>query len=159
MFRVGFGYDAHRLVEGRALVLGGVHVPHPSGLLGHSDADVLVHALMDALLGALCKGDIGQHFPDTDPAYKNAESLLLLERVMAWVREAGYRVGQVDSTVVAEKPSLAPHIAAMREKLSAVLGVLPDRVSIKAKTSEKMGFCGREEGIEAFAIVSLVRSE
>lgn len=159
MFRVGFGYDAHRLVEGRALVLGGVHVPHPSGLLGHSDADVLVHALTDALLGALCKGDIGQHFPDTDPAYKNAESLVLLERVMAWVREARYRVGQVDSTVVAEKPSLAPHIAAMREKLSAVLGVLPDRVSIKAKTSEKMGFCGREEGIEAFAIVSLVRSE
>ena len=159
MFRVGFGYDAHRLVEGRALVLGGVRVPHPSGLLGYSDADVLTHALMDALLGALCKGDIGQHFPETDPAYKNADSLKLLEEVMALVKEEGYQVGQVDSTIVAEKPRLAPHIAAMREKLSGILGVLPNRVSIKAKTSEKMGFCGREEGIEAFAIVSLLRSE
>jgi 2-C-methyl-D-erythritol 2,4-cyclodiphosphate synthase len=159
LFRVGFGYDAHRLVEGRPLVLGGVLVPHPSGLLGHSDADVLTHALMDALLGALCKGDIGQHFPDTDPAYKDANSLVLLEKVMAWVREEGYRVGQVDSTIVAEKPRLSPHIAAMREKLCGILGVLPNQVSIKAKTSEKMGFCGREEGMEAFAVVSLLRSE
>jgi 2-C-methyl-D-erythritol 2,4-cyclodiphosphate synthase len=114
---------------------------------------------MDALLGALCKGDIGQHFPDTDPAYKDANSLVLLEKVMAWVREEGYRVGQVDSTIVAEKPRLSPHIAAMREKLCGILGVLPNQVSIKAKTSEKMGFCGREEGMEAFAVVSLLRSE
>jgi 2-C-methyl-D-erythritol 2,4-cyclodiphosphate synthase len=159
LVRVGFGYDAHRLVEGRALVLGGVLVPHSCGLLGHSDADVLTHALIDALLGALCKGDIGQHFPDTDPAYENANSLMLLEKVMAWVREEGYRVGQVDSTVVAERPRLAPHIAAMRQKLSGILGVLSDRVSVKAKTSEKMGFCGREEGMEAYAVVSLIRQE
>lgn len=158
MFRVGFGYDAHRLVQGRALILGGVQVPHPSGLLGHSDADVLTHALMDALLGALCKGDIGRHFPDTDPRYRAANSLVLLESVMGWVKEEGYRVGQVDSTVVAEKPRLAPYVPAMRERLSEILGVRPDQVSIKAKTSESMGFCGREEGMEAFVIVSLVQA-
>jgi 2-C-methyl-D-erythritol 2,4-cyclodiphosphate synthase len=112
---------------------------------------------MDALLGALGKGDIGRHFPDTDPAYKNASSLVLLERVMAWVKEEGYRVGQVDSTIVAEKPRLAEHIPAMREKLSEILGVPPGEVSIKAKTSEKMGFCGREEGMEAFAVASLMK--
>ena len=134
-------------------------MPHACGLLGHSDADVLTHALIDALLGALCKGDIGQHFPDTDPAYKNANSLELLEKVMVWVKEEGYRVGQVDSTIVAEKPRLGPHIGAMRDKLCATLGVLPNRVSIKAKTSERMGFCGREEGMEAFAVVSLLKRE
>jgi 2-C-methyl-D-erythritol 2,4-cyclodiphosphate synthase len=159
LFRVGFGYDAHRLIEGRALVLGGVPVPYPLGLQGHSDADVLTHAVIDALLGALCRGDIGQHFPDTDPAYKNADSLMILEEVMLWVNEEGYKVNQVDSTVVAEKPRLAPHIAAMKERLSSVLEVSPGRVSVKAKTSEKMGFCGREEGIEAFAIVSLIREK
>ena len=159
LFRVGFGYDAHRLVEGRPLVLGGVAVPHSRGLLGHSDADVLTHAVIDALLGALCKGDIGQHFPDTDEAYKNVSSLVLLEKVMTWVREEGYRVGQVDSTIVAEKPRLGQHIGAMRDKLCATLGVLPDQVSIKAKTTEKMGFCGREEGMEAFAVISLLRRE
>jgi 2-C-methyl-D-erythritol 2,4-cyclodiphosphate synthase len=156
LFRVGFGYDAHRLVKGRALVLGGVRVPHSHGLLGHSDADVLTHAVIDAILGALCRGDIGQHFPDTDPAYKDADSLSLLRNVMGWVKEDGYSLNNVDSTLVAEKPRLAPHVAAMREKLSTILGVLPRQVSIKAKTSEKMGFCGREEGIEAFAIVSLI---
>ena len=156
MFRVGFGYDAHRLTEGRILVLGGIRVPHPLGLQGHSDADVLTHAVIDALLGAVCRGDIGLHFPDTDPAYKNADSLRLLAEVMGWVKEEGYRVNQLDATVVAEKPRLAPHIAAMKEKLSTVLEVLPSQVSIKAKTSEKMGFCGREEGMEAFAVVSLV---
>jgi 2-C-methyl-D-erythritol 2,4-cyclodiphosphate synthase len=156
LFRVGFGYDAHRLVKGRALVLGGVRVPHSHGLLGHSDADVLTHAVIDAILGALCRGDIGQHFPDTDPAYKDADSLSLLRNVMDWVKEDGYSLNNVDSTLVAEKPRLAPHVAAMREKLSTILGVLPRQVSIKAKTSEKMGFCGREEGIEAFAIVSLI---
>ena len=156
MFRVGFGYDAHRLTEGRILVLGGIRVPHPLGLQGHSDADVLTHAVIDALLGAVCRGDIGLHFPDTDPAYKNADSLRLLAEVMGWVKEEGYRVNQLDATVVAEKPRLAPHIAAMKEKLSTVMEVLPSQVSIKAKTSEKMGFCGREEGMEAFAVVSLV---
>lgn len=156
MFRVGFGYDAHRLAAGRALILGGVHVPYALGLQGHSDADVLTHAVIDALLGALCRGDIGRHFPDTDPAYKNADSLLLLSKVMLWVKEEGYRVNQLDATVVAERPRLAPHIEPMQEKLSAVLEVLPGLVNVKAKTSEKMGFCGREEGIEAFAIVSLI---
>lgn len=156
MFRVGFGYDAHRLTKGRALVLGGVHVPYPLGLEGHSDADVLTHAVIDALLGALGRGDIGRHFPDSDPAYKNADSLILLAEVMHWVKEEGYRVNQLDSTVVAEKPRLAPHIQAMQETLSGVLEVPPGRVNVKAKTSEKMGFCGREEGMEAFAIVSLI---
>jgi 2-C-methyl-D-erythritol 2,4-cyclodiphosphate synthase len=156
LFRVGFGYDAHRLVEGRALILGGVLVPHSHGLLGHSDADVLIHAVIDAILGALCRGDIGQHFPDSDPAYKDADSLSLLRNVMDWVREEGYTVNNVDSTLVAEKPRLAPYVGAMKEKLSGVLGIQPRQVSIKAKTSEKMGFCGREEGIEAFAIVSLI---
>jgi 2-C-methyl-D-erythritol 2,4-cyclodiphosphate synthase len=159
LFRIGFGYDAHRLVEGRALVLGGVHVPYPMGLQGHSDADVLTHAVIDALLGALCRGDIGLQFPDSDPIYKNADSLMLLAEVMRWVEEEGYRVNQMDSTVVAEKPRLAPHVAAIKERLSRVLKVLPGRVSIKAKTSEKMGFCGREEGIEAFAVVSLIREK
>lgn len=157
LFRIGFGYDAHRLVEGRALVLGGVSVPHSRGLLGHSDADVLTHAVIDAILGALCRGDIGRHFPDSDPAYKDANSLSLLRNVMDWVNEEGYSVNNVDSTLVAEKPRLAPHLPVMREKLSSILGVQPRQVSIKAKTSEKMGFCGREEGIEAFAIVSLTR--
>jgi len=156
LFRVGFGYDAHRLAEGRSLVLGGVHVPHPLGLQGHSDADVLTHAVIDALLGALCRGDIGRHFPDTDPAYKNADSLRLLAEVVGWVKEDGYKVNQLDATIVAEKPRLFPHIAAMKEKLSKVLEVPPARVNVKAKTSEKMGFCGREEGMEAFAVVSLV---
>ena len=157
MFRIGFGYDAHRLVEGRALVLGGVRLPHPMGLQGHSDADVLTHAVVDALLGALCRGDIGQHFPDSDPAHRNADSLRLLAEVMQWVEEDGYRVNQMDSTVVAEKPRLAPHVAAMKENLARVLRIPPGRVSVKAKTSEKMGFCGREEGIEAFAVVTLIK--
>lgn len=159
MFRIGFGYDAHRLVEGRALVLGGVHLPYPMGLQGHSDADVLTHAVIDALLGALCRGDIGQNFPDSDPAYKNADSLMLLAEVMHWVEQEGYRVNQVDSTVVAENPRLAPHAAAIKERLSGALKVPPGRVSVKAKTSEKMGFCGREEGIEAFAVVTLIREK
>jgi 2-C-methyl-D-erythritol 2,4-cyclodiphosphate synthase len=157
LFRIGFGYDAHRLTTDRALVLGGVHVPHSMGLRGHSDADVLTHAVIDALLGALCRGDIGRHFPDSDPSYKDVDSLMLLAEVVRWVEEEGYRVNQMDSTVVAEKPRLAPHVAAMKEKLSEVLKAPPGRVNVKAKTSEKMGFCGREEGIEAFAVVSLIR--
>ena len=159
MFRVGFGYDAHRLSEGRPLILGGVRVPYPLGLQGHSDADVLTHAVMDALLGALCLGDIGRLFPDTDPAFKTADSLKLLAEVVNRVKEQGYRVNQVDATVVAENPRRAPHAAAIKERLSGALKVPPGRVSVKAKTSEKMGFCGREEGIEAFAVVTLIREK
>lgn len=157
MFRIGFGYDAHRLVQGRPLILGGVQVPHDLGLEGHSDADVLTHAVIDALLGALCRGDIGQHFPDSDMEYRNADSLVLLKKVMALVKEEGYRVNQVDSTVVAQNPRLAPYIPLMKERLCAALEASSGLVSVKAKTSEKMGFCGREEGIQAFAVVALIK--
>ncbi len=159
MLRIGFGYDAHRLVPGRRLVLGGVMISHDRGLLGHSDADVLTHAIVDAVIGALARGDIGEHFPDTDPSFKDADSLLLLKTVMEWVRAEGLRVGNLDTTVVTQKPKLAPHISAMKDKLSPILGVDPRRINIKAKTSEGMGFCGREEGMEAFAVVSLVIDE
>ena len=156
MSRIGFGYDAHRFVEGRSLTLGGVLIPHSTGLLGHSDADVLTHAIIDALIGALGKGDIGKHFPDNDPSLKNANSLLMLKKVMAWVKEERWRINNVDATVVAQQPKLAPHIDAMREALSGVLNVGPNRINVKAKTTEGMGFCGREEGMEAFAVVSLI---
>jgi 2-C-methyl-D-erythritol 2,4-cyclodiphosphate synthase len=156
MFRVGFGYDAHRLVEGRSLILGGVKISYPLGLLGHSDADVLTHAIVDAILGALAKGDMGQHFPDTDPAYKNMASLLMLKKVMEWVKEDGFTINQVDSTIVAEAPKLAPSLVAMKQKLSEALAVKMDQISIKATTSEGMGFCGRQDGMEAYAVVSLI---
>lgn len=156
MFRIGFGYDVHRLVEGRSLILGGLRIPHSMGLLGHSDADVLVHALMDALLGALARGDIGQHFPDSDESYKDASSLVLLERVMDWVKDEGFAINNIDSTIVAEKPKLALHIPVMRKTLARVLKTSEDRVSIKATTCEGMGFCGREEGIAAYAVVTLM---
>ncbi len=159
MFRIGFGYDAHRLVEGRPLILGGISIPFAKGLLGHSDADVLTHAVIDAILGALARGDIGQHFPDTDPAFKDIQSLRMLEQVLQWVREAGYQVNNVDSTIVAQKPKLAPHISGIQARLSEILGVPVHQISVKAKTSEGMGFCGREEGMEAFAVVSLVKKE
>ena len=158
LFRIGFGYDVHRLVEGRSLIIGGVEVPHRLGLMGHSDADVLTHAIVDALLGALGRGDIGRHFPDTDPAYKDMDSLLMLREVMEWVRQDQFRVNNVDTTIVAEKPKLAPYLQAMREKLSEVLCVRPRQINIKATTSEGMGFCGRQEGIAAHAVVSLVVS-
>jgi 2-C-methyl-D-erythritol 2,4-cyclodiphosphate synthase len=156
LFRIGFGYDAHRLVEGRPLILGGISIPFAKGLLGHSDADVLTHAVIDAILGALARGDIGQHFPDTDPAFKDMQSLRMLEQVLRWVREAGYRVNNVDSTIVAQKPELAPHIPGIQARLSGILGVPVHQISVKAKTSEGMGFCGREEGMEAYAVVSLI---
>ena len=159
MFRIGFGYDVHPLVEGRSLILGGLEVPHDLGLLGHSDADVLTHAIMDATLGALAMGDIGQHFPDEDPAYKDMESLLMLKRIMDWVEEKGFRVNNVDTTIVAQKPKLAPHISAMKERLSEILEISPDQINIKATTTEGLGFCGRQEGIEAYAVVSLVLIE
>jgi 2-C-methyl-D-erythritol 2,4-cyclodiphosphate synthase len=156
MFRIGFGYDVHRLAEGRSLIIGGFKVPHHLGLLGHSDADVLTHAIMDAVLGALGRGDIGQHFPDTDTAWKDMDSLLMLEKVMEWVRQDGFRVNQIDTTIVAEKPRLAAYLAGMKEKLSGVLDIQARQINIKATTSEGMGFCGREEGIEAYAVASLV---
>ncbi len=159
MFRIGFGYDAHRLVEGRPLILGGISILFAKGLLGHSDADVLTHAVIDAILGALARGDIGQHFPDTDPAFKDMQSLRMLEKVIQWVEEAGYQVNNVDSTIVAQKPKLAPHIPGIQARLSGILRVPVHQISVKAKTSEGMGFCGREEGMEAFAVVSLVRKE
>lgn len=156
MFRIGFGYDAHRLVEGRPLILGGLSIPFAKGLLGHSDADVLTHAVVDALLGALAMGDIGRHFPDTDPSFKDMQSLRMLEQVLGWVHEAGYQVNNVDSTIVAQKPKLAPHIADIQARLAEILRVPVHQVSVKAKTSEGMGFCGREEGMEAYAVVLLI---
>jgi 2-C-methyl-D-erythritol 2,4-cyclodiphosphate synthase len=155
--RIGFGYDAHRLVEGRDLILGGVKIPHEKGLLGHSDADVLIHAIVDAIIGALARGDIGQHFPDTDPSLKGVDSFVMLKAVMEWVKEEGLTVNNLDTTIVAQKPRLAPYIATMQEKISGVLDVGTRQINIKAKTGEGMGFCGREEGMEAFAIISLVK--
>jgi 2-C-methyl-D-erythritol 2,4-cyclodiphosphate synthase len=153
--RIGHGYDVHRLAAGRDLILGGVQIPHRMGLDGHSDADVLTHAVMDALLGAAALGDIGQHFPDTDPAYLGISSLKLLTRVWALITERGYRLGNLDVTVLAQKPKLAPYLPQMKEKLCAILGAEPDRVNIKATTEEHLGFTGREEGIACHAVCLL----
>lgn len=150
--RIGHGYDVHRLVENRKLILGGVEIPYEKGLLGHSDADVLTHAIMDALLGAAALGDIGKLFPDTDPAYAGADSLLLAERVSALLREQGYRIENVDATVLAQAPKLAPYIPLMREKLASALGVLPSAISVKATTEEGLGFTGTGLGIAAHAV-------
>jgi 2-C-methyl-D-erythritol 2,4-cyclodiphosphate synthase len=156
-FRIGNGYDIHCLVEGRPLILGGVAIAHPLGLLGHSDADVLTHALMDALLGALSLGDIGHYFPPTDPKWAGADSLKLLEQVYRLVTEKGWRIGNLDSVIVAERPKLKPHLAAMQEKLAQTLGIDPDRIGIKATTNEKLGPVGREEGIAVYAIALLTK--
>jgi 2-C-methyl-D-erythritol 2,4-cyclodiphosphate synthase len=153
--RIGIGYDVHRLIAGRPLVLGGVRIDHELGLDGHSDADVLAHAIVDALLGAAALGDIGRHFPDTDPEWKGADSMKLLGGVVDLVAEAGYRVGNVDAVVVLQRPKLRPHIDAMRERLADVLGVAVGRVSVKATTGEGMGFAGREEGAAAHAVCLL----
>lgn len=155
--RVGHGYDVHRLVSGRRLILGGVDIPHETGLLGHSDADVLVHAVADALLGALALGDIGHLFPDTDPQWEGANSLLLAREVANRVREKGWEIGNVDATVLAQAPKLAPHIAKMRINISDALGVSVDRVSVKATTEEGLGFTGEKRGIAAHAVCLLVR--
>ena len=155
MFRVGFGYDAHQLVDGRRLILGGVEIPHNKGLLGHSDADVLIHAVIDAITGALGRGDIGSHFPDSDPALKGISSLLMLTQVTALVRRDGLHLNNLDATVVAESPRLAPYIPSMREKMAEALDANEGQINIKATTTEGLGFCGRKEGIEAFAIISL----
>jgi len=155
--RIGHGYDAHRLVADRPLILGGIEIPHPTGLLGHSDADVLTHALCDAILGALGTGDIGKHFPDTDPSYKNISSLKLLAQVMQTAIKQGYTLGNADITVIAQAPKLASHFPAMREKLAAVCHADLSAINLKGTTTEKMGFTGREEGIAAHAIVMLQR--
>ncbi len=151
--RTGFGYDSHRLVEGRPFMLGGIAIPHDKGGQGHSDADVLLHAICDALLGAVALGDIGLHFPDTDPAWKDADSRKLLAHVVKLLREKGWTVGNMDCTVVLEKPKLRPHVDAMRAAIAELLGTDQDAVSVKASTNEKMGFVGREEGVCAYAIV------
>lgn len=149
------GFDVHRLVEGRELWLGGIHIDHTLGLLGHSDADVLIHALCDALLGAAAMRDIGFHFPDTAVAYKNIDSKILLRDTVALIRERGYEIGNVDVTVCAERPKLNPHIPLMQETLARVMEIDPDDISIKATTTEKLGFTGREEGISAYAVALL----
>lgn len=153
--RIGHGYDVHRLVPGRKLILGGVEIPFETGLLGHSDADVLTHAVMDALLGAAALGDIGKLFPDSDPAYEGADSLLLLRRVAEVLGENGYAVGNVDATVLAQRPKLAPHIPAMRERLAQAMGIPAGRVSVKATTEEGLGFTGTGEGMAAHAVALL----
>ena len=155
--RIGYGYDVHRLVPGRALVLGGVTVPFEKGLLGHSDADVLTHAVMDALLGAAALGDIGKLFPDSDAAYAGADSMLLLRRVTALLREHGWQVGNVDATVVAQAPRLAPYIPDMRRRLAEAMGLDVDGVSVKATTEERLGFTGSGEGMAAHAVALIER--
>lgn len=157
-FRVGSGYDVHRLAEGRELWLGGVRIEHTTGLLGHSDADVLLHAVCDALLGAIALGDIGHHFPDTDPRWKGADSKLLLKEVVRLLHERGWRVGNVDCTLVMERPRIKPHIPAMRAVMAPLLGVAEDAVSIKATTNEKLGFVGREEGACAHAVALVYKA-
>jgi 2-C-methyl-D-erythritol 2,4-cyclodiphosphate synthase len=155
MMRIGHGYDVHPLVAGRDLVLGGVKIPHANGLLGHSDADVLLHAICDACLGAAGLGDLGRHFPDTDPRYKGIDSRDLLRHVEALLDERGWRVENLDSTIIAQAPKLAPHIPAMIANIAADLGISADCVNVKATTTEKLGFTGREEGIAAHAVVLL----
>ncbi|MDE6774816.1 MAG: 2-C-methyl-D-erythritol 2,4-cyclodiphosphate synthase [Ruminococcus sp.] len=151
-FRIGHGYDVHRLCEHRKLILGGVDIPHTCGLLGHSDADVLVHAVMDAMLGALALGDIGQHFPDTDEKYRNADSMKLLGRVAEICRESGYIVGNIDATIIAQSPKLAPYIEQMRINIAEVCGCDVSQISVKATTEEKLGFTGEKLGISAHAV-------
>ncbi len=158
MFRIGIGYDSHRLIEGRPLILGGEIVPHSAGLKGHSDGDALCHAITDAILGAAALGDIGRHFPDTDPQYKDANSLLLLGRAVGLVRDAGYAIENVDAVVLAERPKLAPHAARIRARLAGTLGVEVGAVSVKGKTNEGMGEVGRAEGIAVHAVALLRRT-
>ena len=155
--RVGTGFDVHQLVKGRKLILGGIEIPYERGLLGHSDADVLLHALMDALLGAAALGDIGMHFPDTDPKYEGISSLVLLSEVRKLLDEHFYRIGNVDITIIAQKPKISPYIEEMRSNIAGILNVEPSRVNIKGTTTEKLGFAGREEGIAAAAVASIYR--
>jgi 2-C-methyl-D-erythritol 2,4-cyclodiphosphate synthase len=155
MFRVGQGFDVHQLVEGRPLMIGGIHIPYEKGLLGHSDADVLLHAIADACLGAIGAGDIGKHFPDTDQQYKDADSALLLQHVWNLVKKEGYKLVNVDCTIIAQKPKMAPYIEKMQERIAQLLEGECSQVNVKATTTEKLGFTGREEGIAAQAVVLL----
>lgn len=155
MIRTGQGFDVHRFAEGRPCIIGGVKIPHEKGLLGHSDADVLVHAIMDAVIGALALGDIGQWFPDTDPAFKNADSMELLSRIISSPRMAGWKLVNLDSTVIAEKPRIARHVPEMRRRIAEAFSVSEDLISVKATSTEGMGFCGRGEGIAAMAVVMM----
>lgn len=157
MFRIGHGYDVHKLVEGRKLILGGVDIPHTVGLLGHSDADVLLHAVMDSMLGALALGDIGKHFPDTAEEYRGADSMKLLEKVAEICRENGYIIGNIDATVIAQAPKLAPHITAMRENIARVCGCDVSQISVKATTEEHLGFTGEKLGISAHCVALMVK--
>ncbi len=159
MTRFGMGYDVHRLVEGRKLILGGVEIPWEQGLLGHSDADVLLHAIADALLGAAALGDIGKHFPDTDDKFKGADSMKLLAEVAKLVGDKGYHVGNVDATIVAQAPKLAPHIEIMKENIARVLGVERDCVNVKATTEEHLGFTGNGEGMSAYAVAGIEKKQ
>ncbi|MBZ5202945.1 2-C-methyl-D-erythritol 2,4-cyclodiphosphate synthase [Planomicrobium chinense] len=156
MMRIGQGYDVHQLAEGRPFILGGIEIPHDRGLLGHSDADVLLHTITDAALGAIGGGDIGKHFPDTDPEFKDADSRKLLTHIWQYVKEQGYELGNVDCTVIAQKPKLAPYIEQMRESIASLLEADISQVNVKATTSEHLGFTGREEGIAALAVILLV---
>ena len=158
MMRIGHGYDVHRLVEGRKLILGGVEIPHEKGLLGHSDADVLAHAVMDALLGAAGLGDIGRHFPDTDPTYAGADSLKLMGHVMELLEQQGWQVENVDATILAQRPKLAPHIPGMRDNLALHMKVSPEQVNVKATTEEGLGFTGTGEGMAVHAVCLLKRN-
>lgn len=153
--RIGHGYDVHKLVEGRKLILGGIEVPHTLGLLGHSDADVLTHAIMDSILGAAALGDIGQHFPDNDDRYLGADSMELLRHVMELIREKGYRIGNLDATIIAQKPKLMSYLPQMRKKLAEVMEISEDRLNLKATTEEHLGFTGRQEGISAHCVCLL----
>lgn len=155
MLRIGNGYDVHKLVEGRKLILGGIEIPHDKGVLGHSDGDVLIHAIMDGLLGALALGDIGQHFPDTDNKYLGIDSKILLKKVWDIVKNKGYKIINIDSIIVAQRPKVKPYLESMRKILCEVLEIEIDRLSIKATTEEKLGFTGREEGIKSYAVVLL----
>lgn len=157
MFRIGHGYDVHKLVENRKLILGGVEIPHVMGLLGHSDADVLVHAIMDAMLGALALGDIGHLFPDTDEKFKGADSMKLMREVCRIINEKGYTVGNIDATVIAQSPKLAPYIVTMRKNIAEVCGCDISQVSVKATTEEKLGFTGEKLGISAHAVALMIR--
>ena len=157
MIRIGHGYDVHRLEEGRRLIIGGINIPHETGLLGHSDADVLVHAIMDSILGALALGDIGKHFPDTDENYKGADSIELLRKVTKIIDNHGYAVSNIDSTILAQAPKLAPYIDKMRENIASAIGIEVDRVSVKATTEEKLGFTGEKKGIAAHAVCLLTK--
>ncbi|WP_414045482.1 2-C-methyl-D-erythritol 2,4-cyclodiphosphate synthase [Macrococcus equi] len=157
MMRIGYGYDVHQLVEGRPLIIGGIELNHDKGLLGHSDADVLLHAITDAILGAVSLGDIGKFFPDDDPKYKGADSRILLKDAYHHVLEMGYEVGNIDATIIAEKPKFRPHIDAMRESIANVLNTDVFNVNVKATTNEKMGYLGRQEGIQAQAVVLLLK--